>query len=303
MKIKTMFLGLLIMSLAPATQAFGQGQDEDVRGAFLTTRQKPAQNSGKSVTTDPQRRHRPKTVETKPSTSMDNSSTTATKVGETPRNKTPGQVASQKIGLGLTLFARDSNGLAARVDPSREFRKGDRVRLLLETNTAGHLYIFNTTNGGQPVMIYPDPALDNGGNFIQAHEPVELPSSLASQERLRWLTFDEHAGAEKLYLVLTREPLPGVPIEDDLVTYCREKTTNCPIHPRPELWAQIQKELNAPVKIAKAQTFGGAETNVERDATTRGIGLSKEDPAPSVITLTASSSTSTLVTTVDLIHK
>ena len=55
----------------------------------------------------------------------------------------------------MTLFTRDSNGLAIRVDPDHVFRKGDRVRVLLETNTDGYLYIFNQTNDGPVVMIYP----------------------------------------------------------------------------------------------------------------------------------------------------
>ena len=76
------------------------------------------------------------------------------------RQHTPPKVAAQRIGLGLTLFMRDSNGLSLRVDPSREFRKGDHVRVLLETNADGYLYIFNTTDGGTPLMIYPDAELD-----------------------------------------------------------------------------------------------------------------------------------------------
>lgn len=111
---------------------------------------------------------------------------------------------SGQIGLGLTLFTRDSNGLAVRVDPTHVFRKGDRVRVLLETNTEGYLYIFNTTDGGKPVMIYPNAELDEGGNYVQPHVPFEIPSSAAEAERLRWLTFDEYAGAERLFCFYTR---------------------------------------------------------------------------------------------------
>jgi hypothetical protein len=95
---------------------------------------------------------------------------------------------------------RDANGLAVRTDPSHIFQKGDRVRVLLETNTDGHLYIFNTTNDGPPVMIYPDADLDEAGNYLQAHVPFEIPSSLAAEERLRWLVFDETA-AMRLFFV------------------------------------------------------------------------------------------------------
>ncbi len=203
----------------------------------------------------------------------------------------------------MTLFTRDLNGLAVRADPTHEFHKGDRIRLLLETNADGFLYVFDSTNGGKPVMIYPNPELDEAGNFIKGHVPVELPSSVASEERLRWLTFDEHAGVERLYLVFSNEPLLKVPLEDDLIKYCRENTSNCPPSPDSELWAQLQKELESPVKVDKAEKFGKAQTTSEHEATTRGIGLSKDDPQPSLIMLKASSTTGLLVTTLDLIHK
>ena len=207
------------------------------------------------------------------------------------------------MGLGLTLFMRDSNGLAVRTDPSREFHKGDHVRFLIETNADGYLYVFNTTDGGQPVMLYPDPELDEAGNYFQAHVPFEIPSSVAAEERLRWLTFDEHAGNEKLYFVFTREPLSAVPIEDDLITYCRDNAGKCPWHPASETWAQIQNELNEPVKAAKVSGLGNSQTSAEHRAATRGIGLNRDDPEPSLIMLTASTTRNMLVAAVDLIHK
>jgi hypothetical protein len=205
--------------------------------------------------------------------------------------------------LGLTLFMRDSNGLAVRTDPTHEFHKGDHVRFLIETNADGYLYVFNTTDGGQPVMIYPDPELDEAGNYFQAHVPFEIPSSVAAEERLRWLTFDEHAGAEKLYFVFTREPLSAVPIEDDLIAYCRDNKAKCPWNPGSDTWTQIQKELNEPVSVARVQGLGNAQTPAEQRAATRGIGLNRNDPEPSLIMLTASTSKNLLVAAVDLVHK
>ncbi|HXM34649.1 MAG TPA: DUF4384 domain-containing protein, partial [Pyrinomonadaceae bacterium] len=209
----------------------------------------------------------------------------------------------QKIGLGLTLFMRDSNGLAVRVDPTHEFHKGDRVRVLLETNSDGHLYIFNTTDDGPPVMIYPDPQLDEAGNYLQAHVPLEIPSSVAPEENLRWFRFDERAGIERLYFVFTREPLGGVPIEDDLLKYCGEDKTQCAWHPAAELWARLQKEFSTPTPVAKAQHYGKTQTGAEHEAATRGIGLAKNDPEPSLVMMNASSNSALLVAALDLFHR
>jgi hypothetical protein len=210
---------------------------------------------------------------------------------------------AQKIGLGLTLFMRDSNGLAIRVDPAHEFHKGDRVRVLLETNTDGHLYIFNTTDGGDPVMIYPDAQMDEAGNYVQSHVPFEIPSSVATEERLRWFRFDERAGVERLYFVFTREPLAGVPTEDDLIKYCGEKKRECAWHPAAELWARLQKEMSTPAQVARIQSDGKAQTGIEHDAATRGIGLAQDDPEPSLVMMNASSESGLLVAALELLHK
>ena len=154
---------------------------------------------------------------------------------------------------------RDSNGLAVRVDPEHVFHKGDRVRVLLETNSDGYLYIFNTTNDGAATMIYPDANLDEAGNYLQAHVPFEIPTSLAAEERLRWFAFDEEAGTERLFFVFTREPLKGIPLEDDLITFCRD--SKCPIQPSDEVWAAVKKDLQEPFKTDKTQQYGKAETS------------------------------------------
>src|SRR6185503_4907264 len=199
------------------------------------------------------------------------------------------------------LFSRDSNGLAVRVDPDRVFRKGDRVRILLETNTDGYLYIFNRTNDGPPVMIYPDAEIDEGGNYLQAHVPFEIPAADATDERLRWFAFDENTGTEKVFFVFTREPLKDVPMEDDLVSFCRDN--KCPWPVANEVWAHVQAQMQEPLKTDRtSDKFGSAQTSSEHNATTRGLGLAKDDPQPSLIMM-ASSTKPTLVAVIDLIHK
>jgi hypothetical protein len=297
MKLKIVFFCLLIAIAGLATIVAAAPQDEDVRGAFMTTRPKAAGKDTRPAPTTKPSRRRPKVKTDSP-----NANAVVAK-GATPAAATPAKVNVPHLGLGLTVFMRDSNGLAVRTDPSHEFVKGDHVRFLIETNADGYLYVFNTTDGGQPVMLYPDPDLDEAGNYFQAHVPFEIPSSVAPEERLRWLTFDEHGGAERLYFVFTREPLPAAPIEDDLITYCRENDGKCPWHPGAEVWAQIQKELAAPVQIAKVEGLGNAQTSAEHRAATRGIGLNRDDPEPSLIMLTASTSKNIVVAALDLVHK
>ena len=294
MRMKAVLLSFLIV-LGGFIPTLVLGQDEDVRGAFMTTRPKATGkvSGNNSTSTKPSRRH--------PKTPAPNPSDTTPVVGKGP--VTPQKLNLPRIGLGLTLFLRDSNGLVVRTDPSHEFREGDHVRVLIETSADGYLYVFNTTDNGKPTMLYPDPDLDDAGNYFQAHVPFEIPSSVAAEERLRWLTFDKYPGVEKLYFVFTREPLGAVPIEDDLITYCRENGAACPWHPGTEVWTQIQSEMNEPVKSVKSQNLGNAQTSAEHRAATRGIGLNRDDPEPSLIMLTSSTTKNMLVMTIDLVHK
>lgn len=304
MRFKAFICGLLVASLAGlgSVVAITQDQEEDVRGAFLTTRPKPVDKTKSNPGPRPTRRRpkaQPQPQAVKPGEGGAGGGTTP---GATAKEE-PAKASPQKLGVGLTLLSRDSLGLTVRVDPTRTFRKGDRVRVLLETNNDGYLYIFNTTNGGKPVMIYPNQELDQGGNYLQAHIPFEIPSSTASEERLRWLVFDEVAGNERLYFVFTREPLPGIPLEDELVAFCSDAKNTCPIQPGADLWAQLEKELDEPLRTSTASRFGKAQTEPEREAIERGLGLSKQEPEPSLILMSASAKSGTLVTVLELVHK
>ncbi|MGI9065852.1 MAG: DUF4384 domain-containing protein [Pyrinomonadaceae bacterium] len=298
MRTKVIYLVLLIALAGFGSMQAHAQQEENVRGAFLTTRPKPSANAARPSANSRPSRRRPKASTANAAANNVAPTTVPATTASTPR-----KASRQRLGLGLTLFMRDSNGLAVRADPSRTFRKGDHVRVLLETNADGYLYVFNTTDGGQPVMIYPDAELEEAGNFIQGHVPWEIPSSAAAEERLRWFTFDQNSGAEKLYFVFTREPLTAVPMEDDLITFCRENKGKCPWQPAADVWAQIKKELDEPVRIAKAESMGNSQTATEHQAATRGIGLNRDDPEPSLIMLTASTDKNMLVATLDLIHK
>ncbi len=283
---------------APAVQ-----DGDDVRGAFLTSRPPKRQPASSGAAAKPSRR-RPKstaTATTKPPSQS--TSSTPAMPGPTSTASTPSKpVNTPRLGLGLTLFRRDSTGYALRTDPDHVFGSGDRVRVLLETNADGYLYIFNTTNDGPAVMIYPDAQLEEGGNYIQAHVPFEIPSSQATEEKLRWFAFDDAGGTERVFFVFTREPLKGIPIEDELIALCRNSKESCPVKPSNEVWAEIKKELQEPLKRDKVQNISGAQTDAEEHATTRGLGLAKNDPQPSLVMM-ASSPRPTLVATLDLIHK
>jgi hypothetical protein len=278
-----------------------QEPDDDVRGAFLSTRPK---------TTNPnatRRRRPPRSVSAgvniNASTGNANAGMSANVNTNTGKYSNQNNSTGPALGLGYTLFMRDSNGRSLRVEPGHEFHNGDRVRISLEPNTDGYLYVFHTENDGSPEMIYPDARLYAGENWIEAHVPIEVPSSEETDERLRWFAFYGNAGTERLYIVVTREPLPGVPTGNDLVKFCAEKKDNCPWHPLSEVWAQLKEATKAEVRVVTSKTFGQSQTETEKVATTRGLGLDQTAPQPAVIRMNAATNASVLVTILDLIHK
>ena len=343
-----LFSPLLLAALAFVVPARAQGeqqpppQDEEVltRGAFLTTRPKPANKEGAKAgggigvaLTTPETASAPAVASNAPSKNSkksvakpsakaggkkpsgksarageDETAAVKTSGGETsPAGRTAVAAAAtnpRPIGLGYTFFTLGDNGLAVRTDPSRQFRTGEAIRIALETNTDGYLYIFHTENDGEPSMIFPDTRLNRGGNLVRAHVPYEIPSSEEASEEMRWFVFKDPPAAERLYIVLTRQPLAGVPTGAALAAYCFEAQNACPWRPAAPVWAQLKAaQEREQVAVSKVNDQGRARTADEREATTRGLGLAAGSPTPSIIRMTASPDAKMLVTAIDLIHK
>lgn len=316
------FIPLLSIALVACATTFARAQqdpnEENVRGAFLSTRVTATATTGNSGTPAAAKsRRQSKSAAARNRQNTNAKGTGKVGVGTTKNVSGKGSgsntssatipinsYASKPIGLGYSLYMRDPNGDPVRIDPSRIFRAGDRIRISLETNTDGFLYVFHTENNGEPQMLYPDAKLDEGDNFVEAHVPYEIPWSGEVTDNLRWFVFDQNPANERLYIVLAREPLPGVPTNEQLVNYCRENQGRCPWRPATSLWSQVR--INAEGKVVvdrKATTYGQKQTASERDATTRGLSLGTSEPEPSIVRMNASSNAGVLVTALDLVHQ
>ena len=299
MKSRVLLSFVIIASLMAGVFVVS-AQDEDVRGAFLESRPKTTNLKGPSRRS----RRRPSKANANSNAATNASAATdANTITPATSQRPPSVKAQPAIGLGYTVFIREPSGRAIRVEPTREFRNGDRIRLAFEPNIDGHLYIFNGENGAAPRMIFPDARLDGGNNWVEAHVPIEVPSSEEPEERLRWFEFFGDPGTERVFIVVTREPLTGVPTAEELVAFCGLNKDKCPWQAPADVWQQIEKATSAQVKVATSQNFGQAQTEREKVAMTRGLGLDKSMPQPSVIRISASSNETMLVTVLDLVHK
>lgn len=200
------------------------------------------------------------------------------------------------LGLGYTLFMNDPNGNPVVVDSAKEFRAGDKIRVMLEPNVGGYLYIFHAENDRRPQMLYPNVALDNAANGIEAHAREFVPADLKDS-----FVFDDKPAIERLYIVLSRNPLEGVPAGPQLVEYCGQRTQDCYWMPSAAAWEQIKTYSGTRTTESRNKT--PTKIPLAKNSLSRGLKVKREDPPPAVIRMNASSAEDVLVTTVDLVHK
>lgn len=305
MKLRLSILTMILLATSCAVYvASAQQSDEEVRGAFLSSRPKTTNANAPA-----RRRHAPpRNANTSVANRNANSTSRNTNANTGNANTALAKSNSNKapqpaIALGYTMFMRDVNGRAVRIDPTREFHNGDRIRISLEPNIDGYLYVFHTEGEGQPEMIFPDARLEGGENWVEAHVPIDVPSTVETDERLKWFQFYGNPATEHLFVVLTREPLADVPMAETLVKLCSTNKDSCPWHPSVDVWTQIQQASKANVKVVASNTAGQPQTEQEQVASTRGLGLDQTAPQPSVIRMSASTSAPVLVTMLDLVHK
>lgn len=110
-------------------------------------------------------------------------------------------VANVPLGLRYSVLKRDDSGKFAEVDPDSTFRSGDRIRLNVDTNTPGYLYVVMQGSSGNWRLLFPSADVEGGSNRIEKGSSQQIPSGDRGQ-----FVFDQQSGTEKLFLVLSRKP-------------------------------------------------------------------------------------------------
>jgi hypothetical protein len=106
------------------------------------------------------------------------------------------------LGLRYTILKRNGEE-QAEADADATFHAGDRIRLAVEANDDGYLYVVNRGSSGTWKLLFPSPEIKDGDNRVHKRVRYEIPSGYT-------FTFDEQAGEEKLFIVLARQPEPDL---------------------------------------------------------------------------------------------
>ena len=125
---------------------------------------------------------------------------------ERPNNQLGGATILQTLsttpaplGLRYSILLSRDNSSYKEVDTDSTFRSGDRLKIEVESNEGAYLYVVSRGSSGNWSVIFPTKEVDNGNNFIAPFRPYTVPNSGR-------FFFDDQAGEEKLFIVLSRKP-------------------------------------------------------------------------------------------------
>ena len=122
-----------------------------------------------------------------------------------PTGHDPDRHLARRVGIKVRVQIASAED-CHEVDPSSVFHTGDRIRLLVEPNIDGYLYILQTGSSGKESMLFPHPDINDGQNEVMRGRLYSVPSSGS-------FTFRDPAGQEVLKVILSRTPLQSLPAD------------------------------------------------------------------------------------------
>jgi len=106
------------------------------------------------------------------------------------------------LGLKYTVLKQVGDEMI-EVPADTVFRAGDKIRISVETNQPGYLYIINRGSSGKWNPLFPSSAVADGNNYVEGFRDYTMPPKAR-------MVFDTNRGTEKLFLVFSREPEPNL---------------------------------------------------------------------------------------------
>ena len=103
----------------------------------------------------------------------------------------PASVKPEVTGLMYYVEIIQPSGEALRVNASRPFRSGDRIRFHVQSNVAGRLAMLQSENGGPFEPLFPHPQLRGGNDRVEAGVETVIP-----------MRFDNRPGSVRLLLMM-----------------------------------------------------------------------------------------------------
>ena len=106
------------------------------------------------------------------------------------------------MGISYWIELVNGTGQTSRVTTANTFRSGDRIKLHIETNQNGYLYVMNIGSTGQSHFLFPNSGVAN--NYVTAWTPYQIPYNT-------YMRFDANPGEELLLVMLSPNPIRNMP--------------------------------------------------------------------------------------------
>ena len=108
------------------------------------------------------------------------------------------------LGLRYSILRNNGGDDYREVAPDTVFHSGDRIRVAVEVNDAGYLYIAMKGASGTWKILFPTAEVAGGNNHVESGQQYTIPSAPGR------FAFDQQPGEEQLFIVLSRRPEPDL---------------------------------------------------------------------------------------------
>ena len=201
--------------------------------------------------------------------------------------------ATLHLGFRYSIqLVNQTTGATESVDPDREFKKGECVRVEVESNQSGYLYVMSRQSSGGWMPLFPSSEMPEETNVADPGQKVHAPKDYCFE-------IDDPAGTETLFVVLSRSPRDFFELYDAI----KASGSTSP--------DSNSKAPSSAVQLADAGRMNSAVEKMAKNFGTRDMVIKKVTPAPetketdySVYVVNGSDKpSSTIVKKVEIKHK
>lgn len=116
----------------------------------------------------------------------------------------PASYSNVPLGLRYTVQRTDGDTTTDQAADTH-FHSGEHIRLRLETNDPGYLYVVSKGTSGKWSVLFPSVEIANGNNTVQRGQAFTLPPGAKAA-----ITFTDQPGEEHLFVILSRQPVQEI---------------------------------------------------------------------------------------------
>jgi hypothetical protein len=168
--------------------------------------------------------------------------------------------ATLHLGFRYTVQVVNQNtAKAIAVDPDREFQKGECVRMEVESNQSGYLYVLSKQSSGGWAPLFPSSEMPDETNVADPGVKVRAPKDYCFE-------ISDPPGTETLFVVLSRSPRDFFDLYDAI-----KSPANAP--------AINGKATSSAVQMASAGVMNSAVEKMAKSFGTRDLVIKKVAPA------------------------